>query len=73
MKTHQNNEPSQKQKVLNAMLSGRKLTCLDGWKFGCLNLRNRICEIAREGKYKITKGWKRTKTNKYVRVYSIDI
>jgi hypothetical protein len=65
---------SQKERILNAMLKGQKLTCLDSLKrFDCLNLRNRIVEIIRDGKYKITKAWKVTKSKKRVRVYSIDI
>lgn len=65
---------SQKERIKNAMLSGRKLTCLDALKlFGCLNLRNRICEISAEKVHKITKTWKVTKTGKRVLQYSIDI
>lgn len=65
---------SQKSKILNAMLKGRKLTCLDGLKLcDCLNLRNRIVEIIRDGKYKITKGWKVTRSRKRVRTYSIEL
>ena len=65
---------SQKQRILNAMLAGQRLTCLDGLKkFDCLNLRNRIVEIRKEGVHKVTKAWKRTKSGKNVRVYSIDI
>lgn len=65
---------SQKQKILLAMLRGQKITCLDGLKrFDCLNVRNRICEIIRDGKYKINKAWKVTKSRKRVRVYSIEI
>jgi len=65
---------SQKERIKNAMLAGRKLTCLDALKmFGCLNLRNRICEIIAEKQHKITKAWKKTKTGKNIRVYSIDI
>lgn len=69
-----NQKRSQKERILNFMLRGNKITCLDGLKkFDCLNVRNRIVEIAREGKYKITKAWKVTKSKKRVRVYSIDI
>lgn len=64
---------SQKQRILNAMLAGQKLTCLDGLKFDCLNLRNRICEIIADKQHKVNKAWKRTKSGKHVRVYSIDI
>lgn len=62
---------SQKERILNAMLAGRKLTCLDGLKmFDCLNLRNRIVEIIRDGEFKVTKDWKTTRSKKRVRVYS---
>lgn len=65
---------SQKEKIKKALLAGRKLTCLDGLKmFDCLNLRNRIVEIIREGEYKISKGWKVTRSKKRVRTYSIDL
>lgn len=65
---------SQKDRILKFMLSGRKITALDGLtKFQCLNVRNRVGEIIREGKYKVTKAWKTTKSKKRVRVYSIDI
>lgn len=63
---------TQKETILKAMLNGKVITCLDGLKMcGCLNLRNRICEIIEEGEYKITKGWKVTKTKKRVRTYAI--
>lgn len=71
--THKTNTESQKAKVEKAMLAGRVLTCLDGLKFDCLNLRNRICEIIRDGKYKVTKGWKMTRSKKRVRTYAIEI
>jgi len=65
---------SQKDRVLKALLNGQRLTCLDALKrFDSLNLRNRIVEIAKEGKYKISKAWKVTKSKKRVRVYSIEI
>lgn len=63
---------TQKETLLTAMLRGRVITCLDGLTMcGCLNVRNRICEIIDEGKYKITKGWKVTKSKKRVRTYAI--
>lgn len=65
---------TQKERILNAMLSGRKLTCLDGLRmFDCLNLRNRISEIVRDGKVKVSKSWKVTKSKKRVMVYSIEL
>lgn len=65
---------TQKQRIEQAMLAGKKLTCLDGLKlFDCLNLRNRIVEIIRDGKFKVTKAWKVTKSKKRVRVYSIEL
>ena len=68
------NPKSQKQMILNAMLAGRKLTGLDGVKmFNSIALRNRVSEIIADGKHKVTKAWKRTKSGKKVRVYSIDI
>lgn len=75
MKTDRNTQgKSQKQMILNAMLAGKKLTSLDGVKmFGSIALRNRVSEIIMEGKHKVTKSWKRTKTGKNVRVYSIEI
>lgn len=68
-----NQKRSQKERILNYMLRGRKVTCLDGLKFDCLNVRNRVGEIIREGKYKITKKWKTTKSRKRVMEYSIEI
>lgn len=63
---------SQKETILKAMLRGRVVTCLDGLKMcGCLNVRNRIVEIIKDGQYKITKGWKVTKDKKRVRTYAI--
>lgn len=63
---------TQKAILLNAMLRGRVITCLDGIKLcQCLNTRNRICEIIDDGKYKVTKGWKTTKSQKRVRTYAI--
>jgi hypothetical protein len=73
MKTKHTPE-SQKDMILKSMLNGKKLTCLTSLKmFDCLNLRNRICEIIADRKYKVNKAWKRTKSGKNVRVYSIDI
>jgi hypothetical protein len=40
---------SQKEMILNDLLTGIKITGLDALKnYGCLNLRNRICEIGSE-------------------------
>lgn len=74
MTTEKDSPKSQKERILKAMLNGQKLTCLDGLrKFDCLNLRNRVSEIIAERKHKVTKAWKRTKSGKNVRVYSIEI
>lgn len=68
------NGKSQKEQIKNAMLACQTLTCLTALqKFGCLNLRNRICEIAAEKQHKITKVWYVTKTKKRILKYSIAI
>lgn len=40
---------SQKKQLLNDLLLGVKITALDGLKYGCLNVRNRISELGRDG------------------------
>lgn len=53
---------TQKTAILNELSTGVRLTALEALKLcGCLNLRNRISELRREG-FQIDDKWKAIKT-----------
>lgn len=52
---------TQKNMILADLMTGASITGLDGLKYGCLNVRNRISELGREG-FKIDRELIKVKT-----------
>jgi hypothetical protein len=64
-------QPTQAEKILADLQSGRRLTALDALRdFGCMRLGARILEIKAQG-ITIEDEWVRTETGKHVKRYFI--